>query len=123
MSTRPEAPIFDGDLREPKTFYHNAAYKTSRVAINLEKMKVGACTCEGVTRTATHAWGGGQARRAASGLGMWDAGAAAPPAAAAQRAAFRPRGALTAARPGAGCPADPEGAARRLRAARGRELH
>ncbi|GBF96677.1 hypothetical protein Rsub_09310 [Raphidocelis subcapitata] len=40
MSTRPEAPILDGDLREPKTFYHNAAYKTSRVAINLEKMKL-----------------------------------------------------------------------------------
>lgn len=38
---RPTAPIVEGDLREPKTFYHNAAYKTSRVAINLEKMKVG----------------------------------------------------------------------------------
>ena len=41
MAGRPEAPILDGDLREPKTFYHNGAYKTSRVAINLEKMKVG----------------------------------------------------------------------------------
>lgn len=37
---RPTEPILDGDLKEPKTFYHNAAYKTSRVAINLEKMKV-----------------------------------------------------------------------------------
>lgn len=40
MANRPTAPILEGDLREPKTFYHNAAYKTSRVAINLEKMKV-----------------------------------------------------------------------------------
>jgi hypothetical protein len=37
---RPTAPILEGDLKEPKTFYHNAAYKTNRVAINLEKMKV-----------------------------------------------------------------------------------
>jgi hypothetical protein len=40
---RPSAPILEGDLREPKTFYHNAAYKTNRVAINLEKMKVRVC--------------------------------------------------------------------------------
>ncbi|KIZ03379.1 hypothetical protein MNEG_4583 [Monoraphidium neglectum] len=38
--TRPTAPILDGDLKDPKIFYHNAAYKTNRVAINLEKMKV-----------------------------------------------------------------------------------
>lgn len=37
---RPMEPILEGDLREPKTFYHNAAYRTGRVAINLEKMKV-----------------------------------------------------------------------------------
>lgn len=36
---RPTEPILDGDLRDPKIFYHNAAYKTNRVAINLEKMK------------------------------------------------------------------------------------
>lgn len=39
MASRPTAPILEGDLREPKTFYHNAAYKTSRMAINLEKKK------------------------------------------------------------------------------------
>lgn len=39
-ASRPTEPILEGDLKDPKTFYHNAAYKTSRVAINLEKMKV-----------------------------------------------------------------------------------
>ncbi len=38
---RPLAPILDVDEKQDiKAFYHNAAFKTSRVAINLEKMKV-----------------------------------------------------------------------------------
>jgi hypothetical protein len=38
---RPTAPIFGVDeSRDLKVFYHNVAYKTNRVAINLEKMKV-----------------------------------------------------------------------------------
>jgi hypothetical protein len=38
---RPSAPRFDVDEKDDvKVFYHNVAYKTSRVAINIEKMKV-----------------------------------------------------------------------------------
>ncbi|KAF6252197.1 hypothetical protein COO60DRAFT_1554631, partial [Scenedesmus sp. NREL 46B-D3] len=38
---RPTAPIFGVDeSKDLKVFYHNVAYKTNRVAINLEKMKI-----------------------------------------------------------------------------------
>lgn len=38
---RPTAPIFDVDeSKDVQTFYHNVAYKTNRVVINVEKMKV-----------------------------------------------------------------------------------
>eukprot|EP00775_Hariotina_reticulata_P007394 gene7394-7603_t len=38
---RPSAPILDVDeSKDLKVFYHNVAYKTNRVVINLEKMKV-----------------------------------------------------------------------------------
>lgn len=38
---RPTAPILGVDeSKDLKAFYHNVAYKTNRVAINLEKMKV-----------------------------------------------------------------------------------
>ena len=38
---RPESPILDVDERKDvKAFYHNVAYKTGRVHINIEKMKV-----------------------------------------------------------------------------------
>lgn len=38
---RPTAPIFDVDeAKDLKTYWHNVAYKTNRVVINLEKMKV-----------------------------------------------------------------------------------
>jgi hypothetical protein len=38
---RPEAPILDVDeSKDIKAFYHNVAYKTGRVHINIEKMKV-----------------------------------------------------------------------------------
>ncbi|KAF8057776.1 hypothetical protein HT031_005960 [Scenedesmus sp. PABB004] len=38
---RPSAPILDVDERSDlKVFYHNVAYKTNRVAINVEKMKI-----------------------------------------------------------------------------------
>lgn len=41
---RPTAPILDvDDSKDLKVFYHNVAYKTNRVVINLEKMKVGQC--------------------------------------------------------------------------------
>ncbi|KAI8475042.1 MAG: hypothetical protein J3K34DRAFT_405880 [Monoraphidium minutum] len=38
-ASRPTEPVFP-DGKDPKVFYHNAAYKTNRVAINLEKMKM-----------------------------------------------------------------------------------
>lgn len=42
----PAAPIFDVDERKDvKAFYHNVAYKANRMAINVEKMKVGSCVC------------------------------------------------------------------------------
>jgi hypothetical protein len=45
MADRPTAPILDVDERaDVKAFYHNVAYKTNRVAINVEKMKVGVRT-------------------------------------------------------------------------------
>jgi hypothetical protein len=38
---RPTAPIFDvDDTKDLKVHWHNVAYKTNRVVINLEKMKV-----------------------------------------------------------------------------------
>ncbi|WIA11305.1 hypothetical protein OEZ86_002284 [Tetradesmus obliquus] len=38
---RPTAPILGVDeSKDLKAFYHNVAYKTNRVAINLEKMKI-----------------------------------------------------------------------------------
>eukprot|EP00879_Flechtneria_rotunda_P002008 GHRR01002185.1.p1 GENE.GHRR01002185.1~~GHRR01002185.1.p1 ORF type:complete len:115 (+),score=19.32 GHRR01002185.1:208-552(+) len=38
---RPSAPRFDVDeSKDLKAFYHNVAYKTNRVVINLEKMKI-----------------------------------------------------------------------------------
>ena len=40
---RPEAPILGVEERKDvKAFYTNAAYRTSRAAINVEKMKVNA---------------------------------------------------------------------------------
>jgi hypothetical protein len=66
MAGRPEAPILEGDLREPKTFYHNAAYKTSRVAINLEKMKVGPARAPAREDGTRGPPGGGGRQRAAA---------------------------------------------------------
>jgi hypothetical protein len=53
--TRPTEPILDGDLKDPKVFYHNAAYKTNRVAINLEKMKARRSRREGGRGHCAHA--------------------------------------------------------------------
>lgn len=45
---RPEAPILDVDeSKDIKAFYHNVAYKTGRVHINIEKMKVRSTACGG----------------------------------------------------------------------------
>lgn len=53
MADRPTAPILDVDEKQDiKVFYHNVAYKTNRVVINVEKMKV----C-GHVRHATWTWG------------------------------------------------------------------
>eukprot|EP00878_Enallax_costatus_P001771 GHUV01001929.1.p1 GENE.GHUV01001929.1~~GHUV01001929.1.p1 ORF type:complete len:119 (+),score=13.17 GHUV01001929.1:157-513(+) len=38
---RPTAPVLDvDDSKDVQAFYHNVAYKTNRVAINVEKMKI-----------------------------------------------------------------------------------
>jgi len=52
---RPSAPILDVDeSKDLKVFYHNVAYKTNRVVINLEKMKVccGSMGCDAIAGSA-----------------------------------------------------------------------
>ena len=95
---RPTQPLLDVDeSQDIKAFYHNTAYKTSRVHINLEKMKVGR-------------WRGRGRRRGG-----------APPAAI-QPGPLRPTS-TRSPHPSAALPAaDPQGPPVRLRARRGRQL-